>query len=307
MRRRAIIPLMLLAAFFLVGCETPTPTPTPAGYTVAPAFEESYAQYGPTLLGAPITGVCLPGDGTVIQYFENVRLERTPEGVVQFHPLGQWALSGVRSRVSAQVPTDSPSRTFPETGYTVQDQFLSFYEENNGEQLLGPPLSEQLLEGDLRLQYFRNGRLEWRPEAPPEQRVRLGSLGRAHYQQNGGNGLQCDLLALFDATALPQQVNLSVQLEAPILFSTDDEQIVYVQATAPNGAVVSGVTIRVNVHYRGETIEVPLGETDQSGLAIGSLGHISFEPEEEVIVEVTAHNGDGVLLGRTTVSFTTWW
>jgi hypothetical protein len=26
-----------------------------------------------------------------------------------------------------------------------------------------------------------------------------------------------------------------------------------------------------------------------------------------VRLEITAHNGDGVILGRTTTSFTTWW
>lgn len=304
MQRRGIFLLVLLAAFFLAGCETPTPTPMPADYTVAPAFEELYARYGPALLGAPITGVCLPGDGALVQYFENVRLERTPNGAIQFYPLGQWALSGVRSRVPAQVPADSPSRTFPETGYAVQDQFLSFYEENGGGELLGPPLSEQLLEGDLRLQYFRNGRLEWRPEAPPEQRVRLGSLGLAHYQQNGGNGLQCDVRAIFEAS--PAEVELSAILEFPFLYS-GDEQKVFVTATDPQGNKISGITIRVTVRYRGETIEVPLGETGPDGVAVGSLAHISFEPEEEVVLEITAHNGDGVILGRTTISFTTWW
>lgn len=309
MRRRVVFLPVLLAAFFMAGCEmaAPTPVPTPTAYAIAPVFEEWYTLFGPELLGAPITGQCLPGDGMVVQYFEHVRLEQTTDGTIQFYPLGQWALSGVRSRVAAPVPADSRSRIFPETGYAVQGEFLTFYEENNGEQLLGPPLSEQLVEGDLRVQYFRNGRLEWRPEAPPDRRVQLGSLGQAHYQQNGGNGLQCALLALLDTTAQPQQVDLYAWLGAPILFSTNDEQIVYVQATGPNGSPVSGITIRVNVHYDGETIEVPLGETDQEGLAIGSLRHISFEPEAEVRLEITAHNGDGVILGRTTTSFTTWW
>lgn len=306
MQRRAIFFPLLLAAVFLAGCQmaAPTPVPTPTSYAVAPAFEEWYALFGPELLGAPITGQCMPDDGMVVQYFENVRLEQATDGTVGLYPLGQWALSGVRSRVAAPVPADSPSRTFPATGYAVQDQFLSFYEENNGERLLGPPLSEQLVEGDLRLQYFLNGRLEWRPEAPPDQRVRLGSLGQAHFQENRGNGLQCDLMAIF--TPLPE-LQLSATVRAPILYTTADEQVVYVKAAGPQGLPYSGVNILVTVHYRGETIEVPLGETGQDGVASGSLGSISFEPEQDVLLVVTAHSGDGATLGRTTVSFETWY
>lgn len=307
MQRRANFLLVLLAPFLLAGCETAEPTPTPAGYVVAPAFEEWYTQFGPALLGAPITGQCMPEDGTIVQYFENVRLEQIAGGTVQFFPLGQWALSGVRNRVPAPVPADSPSRTFPETGYAVQDQFLTFYDENNGAQLLGPPLSEQLVEGDLRLQYFRNGRLEWHPEAPPDQRVRLGSLGRAHLEENRGNGLQCDLLGLYDAASPPSDLQLVASVAAPILYTTADEQVVYVKATGSQGLPYSGVNIVVTVHYRGETVQVPIGETGQDGVVSGRLGAISFEPEQEVLLEVTAHSRDGTILGRTTVSFKTWY
>ncbi len=306
MRRRVTFLPVLLAFAILAGCEmaAPTPVPTPTAYAVAPAFEEWYTLFGPELLGAPITGQCQPGDGMIVQYFEHVRLERTTDGAIQFYPLGQWALSGVRNRVAAPAPADSPSRTFPETGYTVQDQFLTFYEENNGEQLLGPPLSEQLVEGDLRLQYFRNGRLEWRPEAPPDQRVRLGSLGQAHFQENRGNGLQCDLMAIF--TPLPE-LNLTASVADPILYPTTDEQVVYVKATGPQGLPYSGVNIHVTVHYLGQAIEVRLGETGQDGVASGSLGAINFEPGHDVQLVVTAHSSDGATLGRTTVSFSTWY
>jgi hypothetical protein len=299
--------LLLFPAFYLSGCDDPAPTPAAAAFMVAAPFQELYNRFDPRLLGAPITGQCLPGSGAAVQYFENVRLEQTPDGTVQFYPLGQWALSGVRSRIAAPMPADSVSRTFPETGYAIQDEFLRFYEENDGELLLGPPLSEQLDEGDQRVQYFMNGRLEWRPDAPPDQRVRLGTLGRAHFQQSGGSGLQCDVLAIFDPAVLPSEIELSAILGSPILYSTGDEQIVFVTASGPQGRRISGVTIRVTVHYGGETIEVPLGETDQNGVASGSLGHINFEPEQEVRLEITAHNNDGVILGRTFVSFSTWW
>lgn len=301
--------LILIALTLLLGaaCQEEAPPPTVTGFAVAPVFAEWQESYGGDLIGAPITGQCLPGDGRIVQYFENVRLETAPDATVAPYPLGQWALSGVRSRVPAPVPGDSATRTFPETGFTVQDQFLTFYEQNHGEVLLGPPLSEQLDEGELRVQYFRNGRLEWRPDAPPERRVRMSMLGQAHYQQNRGAGMQCDLLGLFEGAQQPASVRLTAALAAPILYTSSDEQIVYVKVSGPNELPYSGISVVASVHYRGEIIEVNLGETDPDGVASGSLRAIRFQPEENVRLEITARSRDGAILGRTSLSFTTWW
>jgi hypothetical protein len=305
--KRAHIILLVLTVLLGAACQDEPPPPAPTGFAVAPAFAEWQAAFGRVLLGAPVTGQCLPGDGRIVQYFENVRLEQNPSGQVSLYPLGEWALSGVRRRVPAPVPADSPTRTFAETGYTVQDQFLIFYEQNSGEQLLGPPLSEQLDEGELRVQYFRNGRLEWRPDAPPDQRVRLSMLGQAHYQQNQGAGMQCDLLGLFDPAETPSSVNLIASVSAPILHISADEQIVYVKATGPNNLPYGSINISVTVYYREEVIAVDLGETAPDGVASGSLGLISFEPEEEVRLEITARSRAGATLGQTFLSFKTWW
>jgi hypothetical protein len=304
---RAILILLALTLLFGVACQEEPPPPTATGFAVAPAFAEWQSTYGGDLIGAPITGQCLPGDGRTVQYFENIRLETGPDAGVTAYPLGQWALSGVRSRVPAPVPSDSATRTFPETGFSVQDQFLTFYEQNNGDVLLGPPLSEQLDEGELRVQYFRNGRLEWRPDAPPDRRVRMSMLGQAHYQQNRGAGMQCDLLGLFDAADRPTSVRLTASVSAPILYTSGDEQTVYVKATGPNELPYGGLDVAVSVHYRGEFIEVDLGETDPDGVASGSLRMIRFQPEENVRLEITARSRDGAILGRTSLSFTTWW
>lgn len=305
--KRAHILLLVLTWLLGVACQDEPPPPAPTGFAVAPVFEEWQAVYGHELLGAPITGQCLPGDGRIVQYFENVRLEQAPEGDIFPYPLGQWALSGVRSRVPAPVPADSATRTFAETGFSVQDQFLTFYEQNDGESLLGPPLSEQLDEGELRVQYFRNGRLEWRPDAPPDRRVRLSMLGQAHYQQTRGADMQCDLLGLFDAAETPAAVRLTASVAAPILYTSADEQVVYVKATGPNNLPYGSIDISATVFYRDEVIEVDLGETAPDGVASGSLGMISFDPEEDVRLEVTASSRGGAILGRTSLSFKTWW
>jgi hypothetical protein len=70
---------------------------------------------------------------------------------------------------------------------------------------------------------------------------------------------------------------------------------------------VSGIDVLVTVHYRGEAIAVDIGATGQDGVVSGSLDMIRFEPEQDVLLVITAHNNEGATLGQTTVSFKTWY
>ncbi|MEZ4644270.1 MAG: hypothetical protein R3E31_16320 [Chloroflexota bacterium] len=58
------------------------------------------------------------------------------------------------SRSQRRFLANGRSGLFPETGYAVQDEFLTFYETYSGTQLSAPPISPQLDEGGLRVQYF---------------------------------------------------------------------------------------------------------------------------------------------------------
>jgi len=71
----------------------------------------------------------------------------------------------------------SGSRTFPATGFTVENEFLHFFEKYGGEESLGPPISAEMEDGGWRVQYFEKGRLEYHPENAPEYRVTVGWLG----------------------------------------------------------------------------------------------------------------------------------
>ena len=76
------------------------------------------------------------------------------------------------------------ARYFPETGFSVEGRFLSYWEANGGLPLYGYPISdpfEQELEDGktYRVQYFERARLEYHPEhegTPSE--VLLGQFGR---------------------------------------------------------------------------------------------------------------------------------
>ena len=94
MRRRVVFLPVLLAAFFMAGCEmaAPTPVPTPATYAIAPSLRNGI-RCSARVAGAPITGQCLPGDSMVVQYFE-FAAEQTTDGTIQFYPLGSGHWGG---------------------------------------------------------------------------------------------------------------------------------------------------------------------------------------------------------------------
>ncbi len=80
-------------------------------------------------------------------------------------------LFGVWSRTQAQ----AASQFFPETGRTLDDTygFLQFWASNEGAALLGPPVTDVVVEANTPVQYFLHGRLEARPAG-----VTVGSVGR---------------------------------------------------------------------------------------------------------------------------------
>ena len=302
---------LLFAAGFLIGCaqeETAPPAGPGSGFTVLPEFESFYkANGGAALLGEPITGACRTADGRLLQYLQRTRLEQdvTTQGV-QLYPLGEWALAGLPEQVPASVPVNSEKRTFPTTDYTVQDEFLAFYEAHNGEEILGPPVSPQLDEGELRVQYFRNGRLEWHPDAPRARRVQLGLLGQAHYLQTGAAEVRCDVLARPLEAKTIAAVDVDAAVSAPILYS-GEQQLVYVTVTTPAAVPVAGVAVALTTTFNGSTFTVELGPTDEDGKVSGTVQLPQFEPGQDVDLTVLAQNAGGEMIGKTSLSFATWW
>lgn len=75
--------------------------------------------------------------------------------------------------VRAQAPT---SQYFPQTGQTVQGEFLRFFNERGGLEIFGYPLTGEFVERGRLVQYFSRARMEARPENPEPYRVTLGPL-----------------------------------------------------------------------------------------------------------------------------------
>jgi hypothetical protein len=83
------------------------------------------------------------------------------------------ALNGAL-RVQAQTPA---SQYFPQTGHTVQGDFLRFFNTRGGLEIFGYPLTEVFIENGRQVQYFQKARMEAHPENPDPRRIELGMLG----------------------------------------------------------------------------------------------------------------------------------
>jgi hypothetical protein len=300
--------LFLLAAC-AVGQPTTTDTVSETGIVVADVFAQFYADSGgERFFGEPITEGFVTGDnGRFIQYFKNIRLEfDEEEQLVIIFPLGEWALAGVNNSTLADVPANSLARTFPETGETVQDEFLTFYDAFNGRRLLGPPISPQIDEGDLRVQYFVNGRLEWHPELGIDQRIQVGSLGLAHFKEVGENMYRPIQAARPVSFAGIERVDVFTAVAAAVLYN-GDQQTLYVSVFTPEQRPVDGIPVDVTITFGETTAVLDLGRTDGQGRIVAPLADLAIPPGQTVELLTSVYSSDGRTIGQSILTFKTWW
>ncbi|MEP6776768.1 MAG: peptidase S8, partial [Chloroflexota bacterium] len=95
--------------------------------------------------------------------------------------LGVSALGGVMLTHAA--PSAANCRTFPETGHSVCDKFLTYWDSHGGLAQQGYPISETFTENSpldgkpYTVQYFERAVFELHPENQPPYDVLLSQLG----------------------------------------------------------------------------------------------------------------------------------
>jgi hypothetical protein len=80
------------------------------------------------------------------------------------------------------------SHYFPETGHTVRDPFLSYYNTTGGLARYGYPITDEVVDPTtgLLVQYFQNARMELHPANPDPYKIQLGLLGNQLGKQTTG-------------------------------------------------------------------------------------------------------------------------
>jgi hypothetical protein len=311
---RLLWPALAAALMLLVGCAVASPTPLASqdgdsfGLPVAAEFRNFYQQNGGLrVFGFPLAEAYNDQDSDrLVQYFQRMRLEYDPsQDRVFVSPLGQWALPKVAGQPGANHSGIGSAEQKIESNLKVQDAFLTFYQTYGGEDLFGPPISEQLDDGGTRSQYFRNGRLDWIPEAPLGYRVQLAQLGEAHYRRVGifedpGRSRPMDSAGIREA-------DVSAAVRAPILYA-GDEQTVFVDVKTPEGQrPVEGVSVALTAYYNGGSESFILPDTNGTGHTHDSLDLKDLQPGQKVRLIIEATSSGGTVIGRTSKSFKSWW
>ncbi len=304
----------ILFIFLLVGCganDTAVSPTTSTGIPVAAEFAAFYqANGGQRVFGDPITEAFRPTeDGPIVQYFQNMRLDydvsALPGQRVRPYPLGEWAFPGSENVQPAPTGEDGRFRLIPGSDYPLQDEFLSFYETYHGEQLLGLPLSPQVDEGGVRVQYFQNGRLEWRPELPLNQRVQLSVLGRNHFDAEMVFTYRREVARPISSAGI-SAVEVKAAVRYPVLYA-GDAQMLYVTVQTSDGRFISDIRLSATVTFDGQSIDLDLGTTDDSGQIQYPLNLDQIPPGKNVHITVTARRSDGQVVGDRTFGYRTWW
>jgi hypothetical protein len=133
--------------------------------------------------GNPITDDFVdPGTKTHAQFFEKAVFElvETADGpLIQLVPLGQL-LHDDQNQL-ADIPNEGPSCRSFSSGYNTCYAFLQFYDSFDGSNRFGLPISKvEIIDGRF-VQYFEYARMEWWPDLPAGQRVKLSDLGRIYF------------------------------------------------------------------------------------------------------------------------------
>jgi uncharacterized protein len=150
------------------------------------------ARGGVAQFGYPITDE-LTEDGRTVQYTERARFEwhvehRDTPNEVLLSLLGTQLAAGRGDAPYKRVPAPASGVYFSQTGHTLNEPFLSYWQGNGGLPVYGYPISEAFEEKSptdgktYQVQYFERNRLEYHPEARDTQfEIQLGLLGKEFY------------------------------------------------------------------------------------------------------------------------------
>lgn len=295
----------------LVACEAPPTAVICTNICVAPELEAFYIQNGgERIFGAPhIRPYLDTRTGNTIQYFDSARLEQDANsGEISIYPLGEWAYAGLDKQDPLPALADA-GRQERINGFVVRDAFLDFYENNGGRDIFGLPISNQLDEAELRVQYFENARLEWHPEAPSDRQVQVGMLGRAHYLYVAYSPLDEEQRFIPSDETRPTTAELTAAARFPILYE-GESQIIFILAETTDGQAVEELNVELFIEYGSQTYTQPIeGKTDKLGTIQAELDLQNLTPGEEVIVTINVYDplNDDRLIGTESITFQTWW
>ncbi len=210
------------------------------GHYISGTFLKYWQERGSlALFGNPLSEE-FTQNGFTVQLFEKALLEAHPteqniQNQIQLGFLGrQLADARELSFQSAKNSPNTATRTFfQETGQAIAGTFKTFWEGHNGITMLGLPISGELTQEGLKLQYFERGLLQIRPGSDTPEIANTGATliearnwprpTRINLKLNiGGNeifqGRTLEIRLEPDTNWLPQELKGTIGEEALHLF-----------------------------------------------------------------------------------------
>jgi hypothetical protein len=161
---------------------------------------------GVAVQGYPISDLlqeksAVDGQDHTVQYFEKAVYELHPElsgaDKVHLEPLGSMRFAALYPEGPPASDWDhaNESQYFPQTGYYVEEPFLSYWQQHGGVDQFGYPISrpfEERSAADGRtytVQYFERAEIELHPENPTPYQLLPTPLGTLSFAQRYPHGV----------------------------------------------------------------------------------------------------------------------
>lgn len=243
------------------------------GHTLQSQFLDFFDRNGGVdIFGYPITeGFSDPDSGRFIQYTENARLEWHQDeagGAAQpaLAPLGEiiggWHLPDEEQQLEGR-----GCRSFEGTPHSTCYAFLEYFEANGGLELFGAPTSGFIIESDRIVQYFQYFRLDWYPDAAASHQVKVGPLGREHFNRMGYDPeLLQPVTQHGPASYRVTQLHPSASVEHPSV-PPDSPQQIFLVVRDQNQQPVSGAAVLLIAHLPERDRYFLMPTTDSQGVS----------------------------------------
>jgi hypothetical protein len=285
-----------------------------SGHWVRTPFLEFYRQAPDPLLlfGFPITEAFdhPVKQGIKVQFFQRARMEWDTNGTagITLLPLGEYLYDSLQHGEKAGFAVNNGAcRVFPTTNKPVCYAFLQFYDANQGSVYFGDPISDVEILDNRLVQYFKNARMEWRPENEPGQRVALTDIGRLNFDIAFGDATLTKPSVSSNIIGRPTRIQVYAFPDKTLITATA-RQKVFVIVRDQNNMPVEGALVMIEVQSPNGTIDKyrPDGPTNKDGFVEIGFNVTQLEPNQvvKVIARANVINGPD---GNAETMFRIWW
>ena len=255
-----------------------------------------------SVLGYPLTEQFTNKDNVLVQYFQRGRLEMVGG---QVRPSALGALTYIPG-VKLNFKNSMSCELYTQTGYSVCFAFLEFFKANGGLGFFGYPISSFEFQDNAIVQYFQNGRMEWRTSNPVGDRVVMTYLGASYFNTVKEDPALLDAVSPLNNTTQTEVLSLNVRaFPWKAVTYSSDSQLVFVVVQDQTLQPVRGATGTAKVTWTDGSTQILDVLTGDSGIATLTLPVNNQTYGGLVTVEVNIDRSG--LSGHTTTSFRIWY